>query len=238
MGFVDTHGARLHYEVHGDGEPLVLLHGNGEDLGYFTAQVPAFAQHYRVIALDTRAHGASTRGDGPLDFARFADDVCAVLDALGIPAAHILGYSDGGNTALTLALRHPDRVRSLIVNGANLDPRGLGWKFRSLVTAVWLLTAAVAVFSPKLSRKREVVGLMVLHPHIPAEALAAITVPTLVIVGEHDQIPRRHTELVARAIPGAELVIVPDAGHPCAAERPDAFNSVVLDFLARAQAHS
>lgn len=238
MGFVAANGARLHYEIHGEGEPLVLLHGNSEDLGYFAAQIPAFAEHYRVIALDTRAHGQSTRGDGPLDFPRFADDVCAVLDVLGIDGAHIVGYSDGGNTALTLALRRPERVRSLIVNGANLDPHGLGWKFRIPVTAVWLLTAPIARLSSELARRHELLGLMVRHPHIPAGGLSAITVPALVIVGERDPIPRRHTELIARSIPGAELVIVPDAGHPCAAERPAVFNAVVLDFVARAELRS
>lgn len=238
MGVVEARGARLHYEIHGAGEPLVLLHGNGEDLGYFAAQVPAFAERYRVIALDTRAHGASTRGDGPLDFARLADDVCTVLDAVGAPSAHLLGYSDGGNTALTLALRRPQRVRSLIVNGANLDPGGLGWKFRVPVTAAWLLTAPVARWSAGLARRRELLELMVRHPHIPAADLSAITVPTLVVVGERDPIPRRHTELVARSIPGAALVIVPHAGHPCAAEQPEIFNALVLDFLARAEARS
>ncbi|RVW10013.1 alpha/beta fold hydrolase [Prescottella agglutinans] len=236
MGFVETGGASLHYEVSGEGEPLVLLHGNSENLGYFAAQAPGFAQRYRVIALDTRAHGESTRGDGPLDFDRFADDVCVVLDALGVGSAHVLGYSDGGNTALTLALRRPDRVRSLIVNGANLDPHGLGWKFRVPATLAWLVAGPVAWLSPTLARKRELLGLMVLHPHIPADGLAAITVPTLVVVGERDPIPRRHTELIAHSIPGAELAIVPDAGHACAEERPAAFNAVVLDFLARAEA--
>ncbi|QCQ92465.1 alpha/beta fold hydrolase [Rhodococcus sp. SGAir0479] len=238
MAFVEAAGARLHYEERGDGEPLVLLHGNGEDLGYFAAQTADFAARYRVIALDTRAHGRSTRGDGPLDFARLADDVCAVLDAVGAPSAHVLGYSDGGNTALTLALRRPERVRSLIVNGANLDPRGLGRRFRVPVTAAWLLAAPAARLSQRLARRRELLELMVRHPHIPAADLSAIAVPTLVIVGERDPIPRRHTELIARSIPGAELVIVPDAGHPCAAERPDVFDAVVLDFLARAEARS
>ncbi|RVW01271.1 alpha/beta fold hydrolase [Rhodococcus xishaensis] len=239
MGYVETVGARLHYEVSGTGEALVLLHGNGENLDYFAAQVPAFAERFRVVALDTRAHGESTRGDGPLDFDRLADDVCVALDALGIDSAHVLGYSDGGNTALTLAVRRPERVRSLIVNGANLDPSGLPWQFRIRTTLVWLVGALVMPLSsilaprlsPTLTRKRELLGLMVLHPHITADSLAAIAVPTLVIAGERDVIPLRHTELIADSIPGAELMIVPDAGHPCAQERPELFNASVLEFL-------
>ncbi|MGO4204547.1 alpha/beta fold hydrolase [Rhodococcus sp. TAF43] len=236
MGFALAAGARLHYEVHGDGEPLVLLHGNSENLGYFAGQVPAFAATYRVLALDTRAHGESTRGDGPLDFERFADDVCAVLDATGVESAHVLGYSDGGNTALTLALRHPARVRSLIVNAANLDPAGLGPMFRIPATAAWMLGGLVAPLSRGLARRRGMLGLMVRHPHIAPAALAAIDVPTLVIVGERDVIPRRHTDLITRSIPGAELVVLPGAGHASAEERPDLFNAAVLDFLARVEA--
>lgn len=237
MGFIDAAGARLHFQEHGDGEPLVLLHGNSENLGYFAAQVPVFAEHYRVLALDTRAHGDSTRGDGPLDFARLSDDVCAVLDAVGVESAHVLGYSDGGNTALTLALRDPARVRSLIVNGANLDPHGLGARFRVPATLAWLVGGLVAPLSARVRRQHELLELMVRHPHIPAADLASITVPTLVIVGERDAIPRRHTELIARSIPDAELMFVPDAGHACAEQRPDAFNAAVLDFLAHVEAH-
>lgn len=237
MGFVDAAGARLHYEERGAGEPLVLLHGNSENLGYFAAQVPVFAERYRVLALDTRAHGESTRGDGPLDFARLSDDVEAVLDALGIESAHILGYSDGGNTALTLALRDPRRVRSLIVNGANLDPHGLGARFRVPATLAWLAAGAIAPLSAKVRRHRELLELMVRHPHIPVDALSTIGFPTLVIVGERDAIPRRHTELIARSIPDAELMYVPDAGHACAEQRPEVFNAAVLDFLAHVEAH-
>lgn len=236
MGFVEAAGARLHYEVHGAGEPLVLLHGNSENLGYFAAQVPVFAERYRVLALDTRAHGESTRGAGPLDFARLSDDVCAVLDAVGVESAHVLGYSDGGNTALTLALRRPERVRSLIVNGANLDPAGLGWTFRVPATLAWLAAGAFAPLSSRVRRRRDLLELMVRHPHIPADDLVSITAPTLVIVGERDPIPRRHTELIARSIPDAESTVVPDAGHACAEQRPDVFNRAVLDFLAHVEA--
>ena len=102
-----SHGATLYYEVTGQGHPLVLLHGNGEDSTYFEHQVPVFSQLYQVIAIDTRAHGRSTRGNAPLDFYLFADDVIAVLDDLGLQKAHILGFSDGGNIALHTVLKYP-----------------------------------------------------------------------------------------------------------------------------------
>lgn len=115
----------LHYEEAGEGEPLVLLHGNGEDGTYFAHQIPCFAHSFHVIALDTRGHGRSPRGEAPFAIAQFACDLLEFLDARGIERAYLLGFSDGGNIALAFALAHPERVGKLVLNGANLDPRGV-----------------------------------------------------------------------------------------------------------------
>lgn len=232
MSFAEAGGARLYYEVYGAGEPLVLLHGNGDTTGYFKYQIPAFSARYRVIAIDTRAHGRSTRGGGPLNFARLADDVCAVLDAAGEQSAHFLGFSDGGNTAVTLALRNPARVRSLILNGANLFPRGLHPLFQGVVAVKWAAGMPLSLFCEDARRKTELCWLMLAHPQIAPEQLAEIPAPTLVIAGEHDLILGEHTALIAKSIPGAKLRILPRTGHCCAQERPVAFNKTVLDFLA------
>jgi len=102
---------RLHCVERGSGEPLVLLHGNGEDGSYFAAQVERFQRDYRVIAVDTRGHGGSPRGTAPFTLEQFASDLAAFMDERGIESAHILGFSDGANIALLFALRWPDRVR-------------------------------------------------------------------------------------------------------------------------------
>ena len=115
----------MYYQEQGAGAPLLLLHGNGEDGTYFVHQMDAFAQHYRVIAVDTRGHGRSPRGTAPFTIRQFAEDLLDFMDALHLEKAHILGFSDGGNIALTFALRHPERVDRLILNGANLNPAGV-----------------------------------------------------------------------------------------------------------------
>lgn len=115
----------LHYEERGAGEPLILLHGNGSDCSYFSGQMDAFARRFRTIALDTRGHGASPRGKKPFTISQFADDLADFMDERGIARAHLLGFSDGGNIALVFALRHPDRVGRLVLNGANLFFDGL-----------------------------------------------------------------------------------------------------------------
>ena len=112
----------LNYAEAGAGFPLVLLHGNGENHTYFKRQMEPFSQQYRVIALDTRGHGKSPRGTAPFTLEQFAGDLKEFLDQRGITKCHLLGFSDGGNIALLFALRYPQYVEKLILNGANLTP--------------------------------------------------------------------------------------------------------------------
>ena len=121
----DNMDIRLHYTEKGSGEPLILLHGNGENGRYFVNQTDFFAEKYRVIAVDTRGHGQSPRGEAPFLIRQFAEDLAGFMDGLGIERANILGFSDGGNIAVTFALKYPQRVNRLILNGANIFPRGM-----------------------------------------------------------------------------------------------------------------
>ena len=115
----------LNYIETGEGFPLVLLHGNGEDHTYFKRQMEPFSQRYRVIALDTRGHGGSPRGSAPFTLDQFAGDLKEFLDRKGITRCHLLGFSDGGNIALLFALKYPQYVEKLVLNGANLRPSGV-----------------------------------------------------------------------------------------------------------------
>ncbi len=115
----------LNYTEKGEGDPLVLLHGNGGDSGYFVHQTEHFSKSRRVIAVDTRGHGKSPRGDAPFTIAQFAEDLKDFLDGEKIEKPDILGFSDGANIALTFALKYPERVSRLILNGGNLFPAGV-----------------------------------------------------------------------------------------------------------------
>ena len=218
----------LFYTKTGSGPTLLLLHGNGEDGTYFVHQVEEFSRDFTVYAIDTRGHGKSPRGTAPFTISQFADDLLAFMDRQGLKQADILGFSDGGNIALTFALRHPDRVRRLILNGANLDPKGvkplvqlpivLGYHFASLFK------------SPKARAKAELLGLMVGEPHIDPAELKKLTMPVLVIAGTNDMIRERHTRLIAASIPHARLVLVP-GDHFIASKAPAAFNRAVRTFF-------
>lgn len=221
----------LHFTKQGAGPPLVLLHGNGEDGSYFTHQMSAFSLHYTVYALDTRGHGLSPRGDAPFTIRQFALDLLEFLDGERIDRANLLGFSDGGNIALTFALAHPERVDRLILNGANLDPSGVKPQVQVPIVLGYWLASLFAGCSPKAKRHAELLRLMVKEPHIPLEALKELYIPTLVIVGTRDMIKDGHTLAIASSLPNGTMeMIVGD--HFIAAKNPDEFNEAVAAFLA------
>lgn len=223
----------LHCEETGGGEPLVLLHGNGEDGTYFTHQIAHFSQRFRVLALDTRGHGKSPRGEAPFIIRQFARDLLAFLDARGIERAHLLGFSDGGNIALVFALAHPERVGKLVLNGANLNTRGVKRSVQAPIELGYRMARLFAGLSAKALANAEMLGLMVNDPNVAPEELAALTAPTLVIAGENDMIREDHTRLIAERIPNARLAFVP-GDHFVAAKNPAAFNREVERFLLEA----
>ena len=222
----------LHVDVSGDGPVLVLLHGNGEDARSLAPVAAGLSRDHSVIAPDARAHGRSPRGTGPLTLPRTADDVAALLTALGVPGpVDVVGYSDGGNVALLLALRHPGLVRSLVLYGANTYPSGLSARTRAEVTLTWLAQRARGLVDPRARVRADVTDLMVRQPRIPLRALSRVSVPVLVAAGEHDVVRRAHTEAVAAHLPQGRLLVVPGADHGLPVADPDAFTAVVRDFL-------
>lgn len=233
--FLHNSGANIFYSEYFPADPqaptLILLHGNGEDHTYFVKQIPAFSPHFRLALMDTRGQGQSTGGDGELNFSVFAADLLALMDHLQIAKAHLLGFSDGGNLALTFALAHPERVQSLILNGANLNPGGVKLSSQLPIVLGYGCCRLLSPFSHKARQNGALLGLMVNHPHIPPQALATLTMPALVIVGERDMIRDRHSQLIARSLPNAQFVRIPGGDHFCAAKCPEVFNHAVLSFL-------
>jgi pimeloyl-ACP methyl ester carboxylesterase len=219
-----------HYIEKGEGFPLILLHGNGEDCSYFEHQIEPFAQHFRVIAIDTRGHGQTPRGDAPFTIRQFAEDLLAFMNQRGIAKAHILGFSDGGNIAMVFALAHPERAEKLILNGANLDASGVKRKIQIPIEIGYRIARLFAKRSAKAKQNAEMLGLMVNDPNVTPDELSQIQSPTLVIAGNNDMIKDSHTRLIARSIPNAQLAIIPGT-HFIANKNPQAFNETVLRFL-------
>lgn len=220
-----------HYYVEkGTGKALILLHGNGESSDYFRGQMDAFSEAYHVYAVDTRGHGRTPRGKTPFTIRQFADDLLGFMDGHRIGKAHLLGFSDGANIAMVFAIRHPDRVDRLILNGANLNAGGVKRSTQIPIEIGYRIARAFAGKSESAGRNAEMLGLMVNDPNVAPAELAGIRAKTLVIAGTHDMIREAHTRLIAEHIPDSKLVFV--RGNHFIANRHSAeFNRAVLDFL-------
>ena len=214
----------------GQGEALILLHGNGENCDYFQGQTDEFARFFHVYAIDTRGHGKTPRGNAPFTIRQFADDLLDFMDAHQIRKAHLLGFSDGGNIAMIFAMKHPDRVNRLILNGANLDAKGVKSSVQIPIEIGYRIAKIFARISQTAKLNAEMLGLMVNDPNVLPEELVKIQAKTLVIAGTKDMIKDEHTWLIAQSIPDAQLVIL-EGNHFIANKCPQAFNDAVLKFL-------
>ncbi|MDD5822925.1 MAG: alpha/beta hydrolase [Firmicutes bacterium] len=222
---------RMNYIEKGEGKPLIMIHGNEDVCQYFEKQLDYFAERgYHCIAPDSRAHGKTPRGIKPLTIRQMAQDVVDFMDEQGIDKADFIGFSDGGNIMLVMALAHPERINKMVVYGANLFLEGIEPETVDWIMAEYNEALAKADSIPSAKLKMELLRLMVNDPNIDPEELTEIKLPTLVLAGTEDLILKEHTEFIASKIEGAELAFVRGT-HFCASENPEEFNTVVYEFL-------
>ena len=233
-------------------DPVLMLHGNGEEHGIFGQVIDAVCASGRpVVAVDSRAQGKSTRGTAELTYELMADDALAALAALGFGKAHLLGFSDGAIEALIIARDHPELALSLLSIGANLSPDGVDDSFQMERAAQNLLAWAdfwekgdgsrrdvdpgLVRPTPQEARTTaELLHMMVVYPQIDPASLSQIACPTTVMAGEFDEIKREETDLIHVSIPGSRLVIVPGAGHVLPKEAPEDVAREALATIAMA----
>lgn len=220
----------LHYIEEGNGPPFILLHGNGEDGTYFKNQIEYFSDRYRMLAVDTRGHGQTPRGTAPFTMEQFSRDLNEWMIGLNLSKAILLGFSDGANIAMKFALQYPDKVGALILNGGNLNAKGVKYTVQLPIEIGYQIAKRFAEKSQDAKRHMELLGLMVNEPNIKPKALHSIHVPTLVIAGTRDMIKRVHTEEIANNIPNAKLSII-KGNHFIANKSPERFNKEVELFL-------
>lgn len=222
----------LYYQEKGNGQPFILLHGNGEDGNYFKHQIDFFSSNYRMIAVDTRGHGKSPRGSAPFTMNQFVEDLNDLLDKLQLSKVILLGFSDGANIAMKYAIKYPERIEALILNGGNLNTKGVKSSTQVFIELGYKMAKAFSEKSESAKRKTEILGLMVNEPNIKIEEIQSIEAPTLVIAGKKDMIKESHTREIADNIPNAELSII-KGNHFIAGKKPNAFNREVEKFLAK-----
>lgn len=222
--YIDLGDAKIYTEEYGEGEPLLLLHGNNGSIEDFYRQIPFFAKHFKVIAIDTRGQGRSTDlSSGAYTYNGFAADLYKITQSIGLQKVNIVGWSDGGNTALTFNLAHPEMVNKIVAIGANLDPTG--------VKESLLATFKKQLSTDSLPRNHRLIRLMLDHPHITPQQLQSIKNPVLVISGSDDVIKPEHTQLIADQIKKSQLQIIPNSTHYVPFEQPDQLNKIILQFL-------
>jgi pimeloyl-ACP methyl ester carboxylesterase len=229
-GYVLSEDAQLHYQSHGTGTAFVMLHGSMQDKSYFDRQIEYFSNRFRVITIDSRGHGKSTFGEKPLTIDVMANDIINVMEQLCIKKAILLGFSDGGNIALQLALKQPERLYALVVIGANFHPDGLKPMMHMTANIFYHLSKLLAFieFFSKMSQK---LFLIVKEPVIDAKQLRMIDVPTLLVAGQYDLIKESHTRKLAELIPNATLKIVKGAGHLLINRKPAEINVLLAGFV-------
>lgn len=242
-GFAAVNGIRLYYATIGEGPPVVLLHGGLANSDYWGNQVRALAPHHNVILVDSRGHGRSTRDARPYSYDLMADDVVGLLDVLRIPRAAIVGWSDGAIVGLDLAMRYPDRVDRVFAFAANTVTSGvIDGVEKNPTFAAFIRRAGLEYGGLSATPKAydafvdQISHMWASEPNWSDAQLKGIKAPVVVADGDHDEaIHREHTEYIGRTIPGAGLLILPNASHFAFLQDPALFDAALLGFLGDAR---
>jgi pimeloyl-ACP methyl ester carboxylesterase len=238
-GYAPVNGIRIWYATFGKGAPVILVHGGLSNADYWGHQVPALARHYRVIVMDSRGHGRSSRDAQPFGYDLMASDVLALMDFLKIPKAALVGWSDGAIIGLDIAIRHPERLTKLFAFAANSDPSGVKDIEKSPVFTAFIERARKEYEKLSPTPKEyesfvaQITKMWETQPHFTEADLAGIKVPTWIVDADHDEaIKRENTLYMADHIPDSGLLLLPDTSHFAFLQDPQMFNDAVLHFLA------
>lgn len=241
----------LYYEIYGTGEPLLLLHGGYYDVNAWSNQIPELSKHFRVIAVDSRGHGASTDGDQPLSYQLLTSDIIALMYYLKIPETDVVGWSDGGVIAIQMGIYYPSRIKRAVLIGATIQFKGsLKPHYQWFISVGPFFKLYANIMLSKYYKTRnphpeswflfrdKVYNMWLSDCYLPLktnedclEPLARITAPMLILVGKNEMIRHEHTEAIHRAISNSRLVIIPDANHYVAMQKPQEVNQAILLFL-------
>lgn len=239
---VDVNGAKIYYETFGEGLPLMLIHGGAATIESWFCQIPALAEKHLVVVPEARGHGRSPDVEGEIDFVRMADDFAGLLDHLGLRDVGLIGWSDGGVTALQMAMDRPDLVSKIVALGTHSRPEGMTEAF----------TAEIEGATPELFPEILVSGYKALSPdgpdHWPVvfgklrtmwltlpdfgdEELGSVKCPVLLLNGETDIVRPEETERMEELIPNARRLVLRGATHYAPVEMPAVVNAAILEFL-------
>ena len=245
--YIDVNGIKIYYEIYGEGEPLLLLHGNGGSIENFMHQIPELSKHFKVIAVDSRAQGRTTDSDSEITYALMASDMSELIDKLGLGKVNVVGWSDGGNIGLEMAYAYPEQLLKVVALGANytnenfmapadsavMDPDDpILQNVREMMKKG---ASSGSRLSPDTTRipiiRRKLEELVMKYPNFTPDQLKTINIPFLIVAGDHDIINPDQTMALFNNLPMADLFIVPHASHLVPIESPELINSEIIRFL-------
>lgn len=238
-GYAPVNGIQMYYAVYGKGDPVLLIHGGLGHADIWSSQVAELAKTHKVIVADSRGHGRSTRTEEPYGYDLMASDYLALLDHLKIDKTTLVGWSDGGIIGIDIAMKHPERLTRLFAQAANVTTDGVDPGVLTNKTFAAYIERSGRDYK-KLSKTPDQYDAFVAQiskmwetqPNWSKEQVAKITTPTAIVAGDHDEaIKREHTDYMAKTIPGAKEIILPNASHFAMLQAPDEYTKAVVDFI-------
>lgn len=216
--FIEVNNIKLYYEKAGNGYPIILLHGNGENHHIFDTTVNILKEYFTVYTIDTRGHGESSNVS-ELHYNEMAEDIYSFIHKLKLDKPILYGFSDGGIIGLLLSIKYPNLLSTLIISGVNTNPNGLQKK--------WLILFKI-IYKFKKTKEYK---LMLEEPNITIDMLHKITVPTYITVGSKDVIRKKHTNLIHNNIPNSKLKIFDNEDHGSYIINSDKIAKYLLEIL-------
>lgn len=217
QNFVNINGLNMYYEIHGEGEPLLILHGGAGSMEDMKSLINFFSDRYMVIANDRQGHGKTLDLDGDLSYERMTENTVDLLDYLKQDRVNVIGFSDGGIIALTLAIKYPERLKKAVYIGTNYHHDGIPESEKD-----WIRTSEL---NDKIKK------LWLTSPTFSEEELNRIKCPSLIVIGDRDGLYLEHTISLFRNVKNSELSIIPNATHNLLNEKPELVNYIVSHFL-------
>lgn len=234
--FINTDGAKIYYEIYGEGAPLVLIHGNGGNIAFMKPQIEYFAKKYKVIVMDCRGRGKSELGKDSLTYMQMTKDIVSILNYLHVDSTYVVGRSDGGIIALLMAIYYPGKVKKAAAFAANLTPDTTAlYPFYYKQVQQDRKQADEMLAKKDTSQNWLVIQqrnrLMEFQPNISASDLHKIKCPVLVFSSDRDIIPEEHTLFIYRNISQANLCFFTGENHYVTIHNPMLFNTTVAKYL-------
>lgn len=215
---INVNNININYEVYGEGNPIILLHGNSENHHIFNKLIEKLKTNYRVYAIDSRCHGESEKTK-EISYDLMAEDTIEFIKKLKIEKPIFYGFSDGGIIGLLIAIQEPELLSKLIISGANLNPSGMKKSMLVFSKIVYFLT------------RNKLFKMMIKEPDIKVEDLRKIKVPTVVLAGQDDAIKEEHTKLISNSIPDSTLEIIPNENHGSYIINSDKIYDIIQKYI-------